>query len=64
MAEKLENPQAFPRFEDGMTLRDYFASAVVAGHCSNIGTNGWSIEKAASNAYQYADAMLKARSAQ
>lgn len=40
----------------GMTLRDYFAAKAMQGHCPNV-----SPEHAARRAYDYADAMLKAR---
>ena len=52
-----------PRYERGdmyslgMTLRDYFAAKAMQGHCPNIPP-----EHAARRAYEYADAMLKARS--
>lgn len=52
-----------PRYERGdmyslgMTLRDYFAAKAMQGHCPSIPP-----EHAARRAYEYADAMLKARS--
>jgi hypothetical protein len=42
----------------GMTLRDYFAAEAMQGHCPSIPP-----EHAAKRAYEYADAMLKAREA-
>lgn len=42
----------------GMTLRDYFAAKALQGHCPSIPP-----EQAAKRAYEYADAMLKAREA-
>lgn len=46
--------------ESGMTLRDYFAAKAVQGRLSNP---DWlaSDERTAADAYQIADAMLKAR---
>lgn len=41
----------------GMTLRDYFAAKAL----SNLADNGQSAEFTAQRAYEYADAMLKAR---
>lgn len=41
---------------EGMTLRDYFAAKAMQGHCPSIPP-----EHAAKRAYEYADAMLKAR---
>ena len=43
----------------GMTLRDYFAAAALQGLLAN-GYNG-SCNRDAINAYDYADAMIKAR---
>jgi hypothetical protein len=58
-----------PQFtiKGGMTLRDYFAAAALQGNLSSQsidigyydGLDGWN--KAAKDAYQAADAMLKAR---
>ncbi len=59
--------------QDGMTLRDYFAAAALQGLCANPGAayqansvNGWGIvnctvNSVANEAYELADAMLKAR---
>jgi hypothetical protein len=52
---------------EGMTLRDYFASAALQGNLASQsidvgyydGLDGWN--KAAKDAYKAADAMLKAR---
>ena len=43
----------------GMTLRDYFAAAALQGLLCNGGGPSWDGD--AKNAYQAADAMLKAR---
>ena len=43
----------------GMTLRDYFAAAALQGLLADGGGSSW--EADAKNAYQAADAMLKAR---
>ena len=68
------NPPAFPCatasnvHSDGMTLRDYFAAKALASMLanpnkegSNCGHNG--VALFARFAYEYADAMLKARDA-
>jgi hypothetical protein len=47
---------------EGMTLRDYFAAKAMQGLLSNHTAEGQNQEYA-SWAYQYADAMLKAREA-
>ena len=59
----MNNPPAFPDWtKDGMTLRDYFAAkamqAIVSTvpHIAEINP-----EHAVIKAYEYADAMLKAR---
>jgi hypothetical protein len=65
---------AFPtpagiQHNDGMTLRDYFAAAALQGNLASQsidvgyydGEDAWN--KAASDAYKAADAMLKAREA-
>lgn len=76
MTDKPENPPAFPRplgvshggvgehqyvndEQDGMTLRDYFAAAALTGMVSFLGDVG--AGNTATFAYEYADAMLKAR---
>lgn len=51
-----------PEFQpgySGMTLRDYFAAAALQGLLCNGGGPSWDGD--AKNAYQAADAMLKAR---
>lgn len=42
----------------GMTLRDYFAAKALQGICARV---QWSHAGAATDAYAYADAMMKAR---
>ena len=63
--------QAFPRavqFDDafinghGMTLRDYFAAAALQGLLADNGGGG-SWDSDAKNAYEAADAMIRAREA-
>lgn len=68
---KPSNPTAFPTLtyskntgemnghEEGMTLRDYFASKAVTGVCNNNAskTTDWIARKS----YEIADAMLKQR---
>ena len=59
----MNNPQAFPCDSResitfaGMTLRDYFAAKAMQG----ILFEGLPTEETAKNAYEMADAMLKAR---
>jgi hypothetical protein len=45
----------------GMTLRDYFAAKAMQGICARV---QWSYSGAAKDAYEYADAMLRARALQ
>jgi hypothetical protein len=47
----------------GMTLRDYFAAKAIQCICANSSWENWSNERLASEAYDFADAMLKAREA-
>jgi hypothetical protein len=44
----------------GMTLRDYFAAKAMQGFASNLGP-GVTFNSRAEIAYEWADAMLKAR---
>ena len=44
----------------GMTLRDYFAAKAMQGFASNLGP-GATFNSRAETAYEWADAMLKAR---
>lgn len=65
MTNKPENPHAFAfegetTLQHGMTLRDYFAAAALQGMCANGGAPAL---VRAIDAYDYADAMLEARSA-
>ena len=46
-----------------MTLRDYFAAKAMQGICASGPTNEWSNSRLAAEAYDLADAMLKARGA-
>jgi len=67
----MSNPPAFPSqsvyIEDqetnsrGMTLRDYFAAKVMQGICASGPSMEWSSNRLAAEAYDLADAMLKAR---
>jgi len=47
---------------EGMTLRDYFAAKAMQGFATKLGPEA-TFETRASVAYQWADAMLKAREA-
>jgi hypothetical protein len=66
----LRNPQAFPTTSDnylkaeraGLTLRDYFAAKAMQGFCTTDLPNAYSPLLLAQEAYEIADAMLKARS--
>lgn len=76
MAEKPENPPAFPQMtpqalmdsHKGMTLRDYFAAAALQGLLANsVDPTGQQLgnmdihDHQAKNAYEYADSMLDER---
>ena len=61
------NPSAFPyvcdadfEYGTGMTLRDYFAAKAMQGFASYIGPS-MTFDSRAKTAYEWADAMLKAR---
>lgn len=45
----------------GMTLRDWFAGQAIAGFAANPKNREWTAKECANDAYQYADAMIKAR---
>jgi hypothetical protein len=49
------------QLEEGMTLRDYFASMVMSGVQSGPNLNKWDPTEYAEYSYEVADAMLKAR---
>jgi hypothetical protein len=44
---------------EGMTLRDYFAAKAMQGFAANLGPS--TFQSRANLAYQWADAMMKAR---
>ena len=46
-----------------MTLRDYFAAKAAQGICSSGPSEEWTNERIAAEAYDLADAMMKAREA-
>ena len=48
--------------DDGMTLRDYFAAKAMQ-YWLSLPIDGQQLEKASTEAYRVADAMLKARTA-
>lgn len=57
--EKETGGNAFPaEFNDGMTLRDYFAAKAMQGIQSRV---NWDTAAIARLAYEQADAMLEAR---
>jgi len=59
---KPNNPRAFPAtgYDEGMTLRDYFAAKVMAAMYVNV--SAMNSNQYAKLAYAAADAMLKERS--
>jgi hypothetical protein len=68
----MNNPPAFPianlwhnelKEYNGMTLRDYFAAKAMQGICASGPSMEWSNDRLAAEAYDLADAMLKAREA-
>lgn len=65
--EKETGGPAFPAkdsdgyWAEGMTLRDYFAAKAMQGICTNSALGNWSAKIIAREAYEIADAMLKAR---
>ena len=48
--------------QEGMTLRDYFAAKAMTGICASSPTDNFTDQRIAREAYNLADAMLKARS--
>jgi len=54
-------PDTFYDFNDGMTLRDYFAAKVINGMLSNPRYNSLSPDELASHAYNLADLMVEER---
>ncbi len=70
--KKPENPLAFPvtptdkseqsaETQCGMTLRDYFAAKAMASIISLPDQINWTVDEIASDAYDFADAMLSRR---
>lgn len=47
-------------FQEGISIRDYFAAKAMQGFASNLGP-GYAFNSRAEIAYEWADAMLKAR---
>lgn len=43
----------------GMSLRDWFAGKALQGFASNPNNQSWTLKEIASDAYAYADEMLK-----
>jgi hypothetical protein len=66
---KPTNQPAFPTgtgitpYNPGMTLRDYMAAHAMQGICASKPSLEWSSDRLAAEAYDLADAMLKAREA-
>ena len=55
-------PADWDRYEDGMTLRDYFAGQALVGYLSgSITSIGGTKSDVAKWAYEFADDMIKAR---
>ena len=50
-------------YDEGMTLRDYFAAKAMQGIVSKEASHVSWVEEYAKNAYKMADAMMKAREA-
>jgi hypothetical protein len=67
MQEKYDGGTAFPTetmlgYEEGMTLRDYFAAKALQGLLSRIGHDKMNVHDVlAQRTYAIADAMLEAR---
>jgi hypothetical protein len=65
MEIEMNNPPAFPNPHradlTGMTLRDYFAAHFMQGICAGSPSMVWANKRLAEEAYDLADAMLKAR---
>lgn len=59
--EAMINGQVARLWQDGMTLRDYFAAQGLGWLLNQV--TGESMDELAKSAYQLADAMLKARAA-
>lgn len=63
---QLNNPPAFPSLyslpeTQGMLLRDYMAAKALQGFCASPTGMEWANSRLAAEAYDLADAMLKAR---
>jgi hypothetical protein len=48
-------------WEDGMTLRDYFAAKIINGYISDPTSTNRPFAEVAEWAYKFADAMIEAR---
>lgn len=65
----MNNPHAFPTgtgvtsYNPGMELRDYMAAKALQGFCASPTGMEWANNRLAAEAYDLADAMLKAREA-
>jgi len=61
----MNNPPAFPDGlgNKGMTLRDYMAAKAMQGLCASPAGMEWANSRLAAEAYDLADAMMKAREA-
>ena len=56
-------PDGEKHLQEGMSLRDWFAGQAIAGFAANPKNREWTAKECANDAYEYADAMLKARAA-
>lgn len=63
--ENFDSKHLQSRFNEGMTLRDYFAAQVLGNLAANMeyanAIKGSIVKTLASNAYEFADAMMEAR---
>jgi hypothetical protein len=64
MNNKTDPQAAFPdEYQNGMTLRDYFAAKAMQGIVTDTGWMGNTVSTLAGMSYEVADAMMKEREA-
>ena len=61
MSNRTDGGNAATITEEGMSLRDYFAAKALAAMASEHHGAAWNPQGTAEAAYEFADAMLKAR---